>query len=74
MSIADEQMLCIVMKKKPPKMASLQIMAENLEFVAFLSAFFIQEQDRPYNILHMIFASNCYVSISIKKVTEMFGM
>ena len=45
----------------------------------FLSAFFIQEQDRPYNILHMIlgamiFASNCYVSISMKKVTEMFGM
>ena len=70
---------CALLWKKPPKMASLQIMAENLEFVAFLSAFFIQEQDRPYNILHMIlgamiFASNCYVSISIKKVTEMFGM
>ena len=71
MSIADEQMLCIVMKK-PPKMASLQIMAENLEFVAFFIGIFIQEQDRPYNILHMIlgamiFASNCYVSISTKK-------
>ena len=40
MSIADEQMLCIVMKKNPPKMASLQIMAENLEFVAFFIGIF----------------------------------
>ena len=63
---------CALLWKNLRRWHRCKLWLKILSLWLFLSAFFIQEQDRPYNILHMIlgamiFASNCYVSISIKK-------